>query len=264
MALADLQAVLARLYTDKPFRESFLADPENACQSFDLTEGERKSLLAVDRTALNMFARSLIGKRLEGVRPLLPAIAALLGQRLRMLFERYCEQAPVLDDSHAEAAQFLLFLKQHGPDESEYLQDLLRAEAVRIELLSTPIEPASGSPDPLSARSRPLLTNRARLVDFDFDIAAIYTSHLKGSPTPCAYDPCCVLFGLRQDGSVLLRRLQPSAVQLIRSLDGMTPWGEIMRGLVGRLEVGLESRASFETECRSFVQVLTEAGLVEA
>lgn len=68
MSARGVEHVLARLYADAGFRESFLAAPESALRPFNLTEAERFGLLQIDLTGLHFAAESYARKR-AGRRP---------------------------------------------------------------------------------------------------------------------------------------------------------------------------------------------------
>jgi hypothetical protein len=57
------EAFLARIYVDADFRAQFLADPRGTCRDARLSETECEALIAIDRTGLEMAARSIARKR---------------------------------------------------------------------------------------------------------------------------------------------------------------------------------------------------------
>jgi hypothetical protein len=63
MSSPAFEVVLARLYTDRSFREQFLRDPSMALAHIDLTATERADLAGIDRVGLVMAAESYSAKR---------------------------------------------------------------------------------------------------------------------------------------------------------------------------------------------------------
>jgi uncharacterized protein len=62
-AHASCETFLARLYTDAPLRARFLADPRGEAERHDLTAEECAALERIDRTGLELSARSFAHKR---------------------------------------------------------------------------------------------------------------------------------------------------------------------------------------------------------
>lgn len=81
MALADVQAVLARLFTDARFRASFFADPAAVGRSNGLDPADAQRLAAVSRKEVDGFAATLRRKRADDVRKVLPLTARALGNK---------------------------------------------------------------------------------------------------------------------------------------------------------------------------------------
>jgi hypothetical protein len=83
MALADVQAMLARLFTDAPFRAAFFADPIAVGRSNGLDAAEAQTLAALSRDEVCGFAGTLRRKRADDVRKVLPLTARALGGAFR-------------------------------------------------------------------------------------------------------------------------------------------------------------------------------------
>jgi len=60
-----LETLLARLYTDEPFRSSFLADPETVARAAGIQPSQLMALVDVDRVGLDLASRSLLAKRAQ-------------------------------------------------------------------------------------------------------------------------------------------------------------------------------------------------------
>jgi hypothetical protein len=63
VSAAHLENLLARLYTDAPFRRTFLSDPAGVARSHGLAESEVEALRSIDRGGLELAARSFAHKR---------------------------------------------------------------------------------------------------------------------------------------------------------------------------------------------------------
>jgi hypothetical protein len=62
MSLVEMHSVLARLYVDGTFLESFCAGPGQALARYDLTAREATALAGIDRDAIRKYAASLRSK----------------------------------------------------------------------------------------------------------------------------------------------------------------------------------------------------------
>jgi hypothetical protein len=83
MALAEVQVVLARLFTDAPFRASFFEDPIAVGRASGLDPAEARTLAALSRNEVDGFAGTLRRKRTDDVRKVLPLTARSLGNAFR-------------------------------------------------------------------------------------------------------------------------------------------------------------------------------------
>jgi hypothetical protein len=81
MSEQRMEEVLAGLYADATERERFLRDPGQYAAACGLDEDERRALVGIDRTGLDMAARSYAAKRAAHAAPRRPAWR----QRLRWL-----------------------------------------------------------------------------------------------------------------------------------------------------------------------------------
>ncbi len=79
MALADVQAILARLFTDTAFRASFFWDPVTVGRALGLEAGEANALAELSRDEVEQFAAIIRRKRADDVRKVLPLTACALG-----------------------------------------------------------------------------------------------------------------------------------------------------------------------------------------
>jgi hypothetical protein len=79
MALADVQAALARLFTDADLRDRFFNDPIAFGRTLGLEEVEAVSLASLVRMDVDRFAATLRRKRVDDARKFLPLTAQALG-----------------------------------------------------------------------------------------------------------------------------------------------------------------------------------------
>ena len=59
MSIAEMQACLARLYVDDPFRKLFFLDQAAAFDGYQLIDEEKEALNGLDPKALNFFTKRL-------------------------------------------------------------------------------------------------------------------------------------------------------------------------------------------------------------
>jgi len=138
MGLADMQRVLARLYTNAPLRERFHADPLAVARELGFSDEEARRLAEVPPARLDSFARSLHSKRLGQVAKLLPLSRRALGQTFDEAFRRFADSyVPKGTKKHlgdalafAEHLEKMLRAKRGQP---RWALDLLRYEKARIK-----------------------------------------------------------------------------------------------------------------------------------
>jgi len=78
MALADVQAILARLFTEDAFRASFFHDPVTVGCVLGLEVAEASALADLSRDEVEQFAAIIRHKRADDVRKVLPMTARAL------------------------------------------------------------------------------------------------------------------------------------------------------------------------------------------
>jgi hypothetical protein len=86
MGLAQIQELMAHVYTDAAVRESFFADSQEVASRFGLTGDELGQLRGVSERRVRFFAASLERKRLTAVRKLLPLTNLAMGPQFADLF----------------------------------------------------------------------------------------------------------------------------------------------------------------------------------
>ena len=138
MGLADMQRVLARLYTNAPLRERFHADPLAVARELGFSDEEARRLAEVPPARLDSFARSLHSKRLGQVAKLLPLSRRALGQTFDEAFRRFADSyVPKGTKKHlGDALAFADYLEhklRRGSEHPRWLLDLLRYERARLK-----------------------------------------------------------------------------------------------------------------------------------
>ncbi|HEX8565929.1 MAG TPA: hypothetical protein VF648_09690 [Pyrinomonadaceae bacterium] len=133
MSLAEVQNLLARLYTDKVLRQKFLSAPEKTGREFNLTEKEIADLAAVLPAEFDFFSESLLFKRLREVEKLLPRTKEILSADFEKYFREFSNSfLPTSIKKHLEdAVQFADFLLKQEL-KSARLKDLIRYEQANL------------------------------------------------------------------------------------------------------------------------------------
>lgn len=140
MALAQTQALLARLYTDARLRRDFFDAPAAVAARFGVESGEAQRLAAIDRREVEAFAHSLLGKRALDARKALPLTARALSDRFDALFREAIAESLPEGRHRADAAaltQRLEALAARGGFEPAWIADLARFELAFV-FASTP------------------------------------------------------------------------------------------------------------------------------
>ena len=97
MGLARRQQLLARLYTDPELRRLFLMSPREVGAEYRLSSDEIEELSHISGVQLDVFGASLLRKRLQEARTLLPYAYRALGAEFDAQFRRYAEHLPGVD-----------------------------------------------------------------------------------------------------------------------------------------------------------------------
>lgn len=122
MGLREQQDLLARLYADPRFREEFLVDPQAIGRQHRLEESEVGDLVAIIPEDLRFFGDSLVEKRLQEARKLLPLLARVLANDFRPQFVAFASgYNPQSIKKHLEdAIEFCRFIElpESCPDTS--------------------------------------------------------------------------------------------------------------------------------------------------
>lgn len=131
MALAQTQALLARIFTDAGARRDFFADPRATGAVFGLSEAEAETLATIDAREVEAFARSLLGKRALDVRKALPLTVKALGEKFDPLLNEAIDGPPAPERHRADAAALAHLFASRRMD-PPWIGDLARYEAAFI------------------------------------------------------------------------------------------------------------------------------------
>lgn len=133
-----MQQLLARLYTDVELRERFFVDPLSVGRELGLSAEEARHMARLPSSQINMFADSLLNKRLLGVGKLLPLMRRVLSERFDTHFRRFAATHEY--DGHTQylgdALEFANYLEENLREErlgAGWTLDLLRFEQARLK-----------------------------------------------------------------------------------------------------------------------------------
>lgn len=135
MELALQQKLVARLATDRAFREQFFADPARVAASEGLTVAA-ESLVKIHPEQVRQLARVLRRRRLAAAGVQLPLTRKALGPRFADLFRNYGVNPPPGTRPFEDALGFARHLEEHAAAhglEPAWALSLLRYEAAKLE-----------------------------------------------------------------------------------------------------------------------------------
>ena len=137
MALADVQAVLARLFADPVFRADFMADPTAVGRALGLAPNDVEILAALPHAAVERFAATLKRKRCDQVRKALPLTAGALGNGIELYLLKAIDgphRNRRRDDTSALVDE-LDRLSRAGALDPRWAADIARYEATFVRAL---------------------------------------------------------------------------------------------------------------------------------
>ncbi len=107
LSVAEMQACLARLYVDEPFRKLFFLQPEETVRNYALTSEELKAIKGIEHSILNQFAGSLKTKRKKKFLAAYPLLFKL-GQPIHRYYDRFYDLYPARPEQNTldEVVQF--------------------------------------------------------------------------------------------------------------------------------------------------------------
>lgn len=137
MGLAEVQKMLAQLYTDNDLRERFFNDPLRTGRELGLSVEEARRLSQLSAGEVKQFADTLTGKRLLGVGKLLPFTRRILKEDFDARFRRFAAENKQAVAPHyfGDAELFSLHLEKCLRREAcaeTWVLDLLRFERARV------------------------------------------------------------------------------------------------------------------------------------
>lgn len=140
MTPSESQQLLSRLYTDRAYREEFLAGKEAFYKNQEISDTETLLFLdALKPEQIAFFAKGLYAKRYHEVVHLMPGTVWLLKESIGPLFRKFSEvpQKYGIHKHHEEALAFLQFIRK----EQEYstaMKAISRFEEILIANFVSP------------------------------------------------------------------------------------------------------------------------------
>lgn len=128
MALAETQALLARLFTDAQVRRDFFSEPRETARRCGLTEQEAETFATLDRRQVEDFAKSLLGKRALDARKALPRTAKALGRDFDRLLSQAIDGPPSPERHRGDAAALAGLLASQEDTDRPWIGELVRYE----------------------------------------------------------------------------------------------------------------------------------------
>jgi hypothetical protein len=135
MGLKEVQAALARLFTDAAARDEFFNDPKSGAAALGLNDNDARALAEIAPKALARFAGSLKSKQILDARKRMPLVAQTLGARFADHWRAATESANAkrpVEEARA-VAERLAKLAAQGAIEPRWIGDLARYEAAFVE-----------------------------------------------------------------------------------------------------------------------------------
>lgn len=251
MSIAEMQACLARLYIDEPFRKLFYLDPVAALEDYRLNREESTAILSVERHALDDFAASLTGKRRKRVERAYPLLFKVDGTEIRRYYRRFCQLVPArpYDFGQQEVVEFGLFLEEslanvdHLPP---YASDLAKYERLSFWALTStnPEAQTDAVHEKFEAASivppeeRPFLSPDVTIADFAYDVGAIEEALSQGhAPNEVHPGPACsIIFRPGTDKSrALMLRINAPTKAILKYCNARNTVSEIVTAVEAAL-----------------------------
>jgi hypothetical protein len=244
MGIGEMQACLARLCVNEPFRKLFYVDPTAALDGYGLTREESDALREVDRNMLDLFANSLVGKRGKRVEQAYPLLFAHHGAAMWRCYSRFYQLYPARPSQprYQDVVDFGMFLEETLPQVENvpaYATDLARYE--RLCYLTTIAGISSGGLDEfahaeaeparlMTVDAQPLLRPNVQVADFAYDVSDIETTLQRGhvpEETRFATGRCSIAFRPDTKGIRMFRINKPTKT-VLGLCDGRRSVGQIV------------------------------------
>jgi len=187
LSSTEMQACLARLYTDDTFRNLFYLHEDSLLDQYVLTDDEQVAIKAVDRKMLDFFASSLKKKRKKKFHSTYRAFFSLDNKIIDLCYDRYYQLYPARPNvSHqAEVLQFGQFIEETlaGIDTlAPYIRELVRYEYLIASMDSAAVKGDSNhyknKVQEMSFDQKPLLREGVHIESFTYDVATMYQALL--------------------------------------------------------------------------------------
>jgi hypothetical protein len=182
MSTAEMQACLARLYVDEPFRKLFRLD-FTAIDEYWLTNDEASAIRAINPMQLDNYARSLRNKRRSRVERAYPIMFSIDQSKMLRYYARYYQfqtgRADALSPQQ-DVLDFGAFLHQSliGADTlPPYAADICRYERLYYLVRFAPRLPQNSAGAKVNriadSSDVPFVRRGVEIADFAYDVAAI-------------------------------------------------------------------------------------------
>jgi hypothetical protein len=237
MSVAEMQACLARLYTEDAYRKLFELAPEASFQGYLLTDEEKQVLLGLDKKLLSYFAASLKMKQQERLRSAYPATFHLLEGPIRRYVNRFFELYPTKphEDASTRMVDFGTFIEQClATDDAAppYASEVAKYERLHYALAYLPTphdafalinEQEKSSTRSFHLESIPQLSPQVQMETFTYHIIAIVDSLREQRPLPDLQPGQYVFLFQREPRSLTVNVffLNPAASQLLMLCNGI-------------------------------------------
>src|ERR1044072_5474787 len=200
-----MHSVLARLYVNETFLESFCAGPDQALTGYDLTPREAAALAGIDRDAVKKYASSLRAKTQGRFEHAYRLLITLDAAAFHKYYLRFYELRPIrpYETFNGPISEFGRFLERSfagNPEVPPYAADLARYQRLFYEARFAPRSPAAPRVEPPAAgelddRSRLCVAPGVRLERFPYDMAALEAALRQGEiPRDVERALCRVVF----------------------------------------------------------------------
>ncbi|MBA2287573.1 MAG: glycosyltransferase [Ktedonobacteraceae bacterium] len=236
MSVAEMQACLARLYTDDSFRKLFDLAPEASLGNYKLTAEETSALKSIDKLLLHRFANSLKAKRKDRFRTAYPLLFALAGVDINRYFDRFYHLYPAKprESTLLKILEFGSFMEQclaTDEDAPSYASDLAHYERVSYATAYTPgpqdtfasINAAEELPaPPVNLDTCPVIRQGIAVEAFAYDIVKIANA-LQEQQEPGEVKESRYYFVFQQPTGSLTPRIfaiSPATYELLVLCDG--------------------------------------------
>lgn len=236
MSNGEMQACLARLYVDTPFRRLFYLDPATL-REYRLTDEEFESIRRIDRDKLELFALSLSHKRRRRIERAYPLLFRLDAAEIGRYWARYYQLYPAKPHhtGHQDALDFGTFMEESLVDATHlpwFACDLARYERLSYfaKFIRVPgaaeatLSDAENAARAIAMDARPRLGSGVVLADFGSDVVEVEAAMLRGE-SPDALDPehvaCSILFRPGASAaSIKILRVNPPTHAVVDLCDG--------------------------------------------